>query len=156
MNQNLAITVAQEFVMPAYDQDHHTVIAFFKGQDMQFAIPVDSEQQTLNLLSQFLELFCMAMADQENSVGLAMISVAQEFVKPIMVEDHENTNSLDIPYGVNIYNPAVAFYKGDKLLNCIVVKEGMDQCLGLCSRFLELFVNAIVRYRELESYVQAC
>ena len=72
MNAPLAVTVAQEFCMPAFDQAGGTVVAFFKRQEMQFCIPTDNEQDTINLALRFQDLFVRAIERYESMRGIGI------------------------------------------------------------------------------------
>lgn len=87
MNHILAVAVAQEFCMPAYDQKGDTVVAFFKRpQDgarpqMQFCVPTP-ENETTALAMRFQELFVLAIQRyEEMTTGRLQIPSAVPDVK---------------------------------------------------------------------------
>ena len=64
INPIIAATVAQEYCMPSYTQDGGIAVAFFKGMQNQieFCIPVSTEQEAIALAIRFQEIFCKAIA----------------------------------------------------------------------------------------------
>jgi hypothetical protein len=73
MNHVTAVQVAQEFCMPAYDENGKTVVAFFRRhegnrQKLEFCIPVDNESECTQLAIRFQELFLLAMQRYEEMV----------------------------------------------------------------------------------------
>lgn len=74
MNVTLAVAVAQEYCMPAYDQDGNTVVAFFQRAQagvrpqMQFCVPTKDEAECTALAIRFQEMFVAAIGRYEEAM----------------------------------------------------------------------------------------
>ena len=74
MNFPMAVTVAQEYCMPAYTQDGGTAVAFFNRHEMIFCIPCANEAETVALAARFQDLIVRAMDRYEMLGGYAFAS----------------------------------------------------------------------------------
>lgn len=70
MNPVLAVTVAQEFVMPSFTQDGGVAVAFFEGKKMLFCIPVGNQDEAIRLGVVFQTLFCQAIGRYLEIAGM--------------------------------------------------------------------------------------